>query len=248
MILRRFMKHVTDQNWFAVGLDVIVVITGIFLGMQVTEWNEDRKDMLKEKAVLEALFKESYERLAYLEAEVSEFASYVSGQEASIQALIKGELPADMSHEEFVKGVTLTRRLAPPSPPSSIYNSIIATGEIRLIRNQKIVLGLANLQAQLASVKEYAGRLYNTPEVREPYHRAIVSIYDPALPGKRRQDADFKILAGDPDFLEQSVDILRAVAILQSARRGLLAESQKIHLLLCHEASLACSPPLELNQ
>jgi len=22
MILRRFMKHVTDQNWFAVGLDV----------------------------------------------------------------------------------------------------------------------------------------------------------------------------------------------------------------------------------
>ena len=44
MILRRFMKHVTDQNWFAVGLDVLVVITGIFLGMQVTEWNEERKE------------------------------------------------------------------------------------------------------------------------------------------------------------------------------------------------------------
>jgi hypothetical protein len=34
------MKHVTDQNWFGVALDVLVVITGIFLGMQVTEWNE----------------------------------------------------------------------------------------------------------------------------------------------------------------------------------------------------------------
>lgn len=44
MILRRFMKHVSDQNWFAVGLDVLVVITGIFLGMQVTDWNEERKD------------------------------------------------------------------------------------------------------------------------------------------------------------------------------------------------------------
>ena len=30
--------HKSDQNWFAVGLDVLVVITGIFLGMQVTEW------------------------------------------------------------------------------------------------------------------------------------------------------------------------------------------------------------------
>jgi hypothetical protein len=31
------MQHIQDQNWFAVGLDVLVVITGIFLGMQVTE-------------------------------------------------------------------------------------------------------------------------------------------------------------------------------------------------------------------
>ena len=38
MILRRFMQHVKEQNWFAVGLDVIVVIVGIFLGMQVQKW------------------------------------------------------------------------------------------------------------------------------------------------------------------------------------------------------------------
>lgn len=25
MILRRFMKHFSDQNWFAVGLDVLVI-------------------------------------------------------------------------------------------------------------------------------------------------------------------------------------------------------------------------------
>lgn len=43
MILRKFMKHVTEQNWYAVGLDVLVVITGIFLGLQVTEWNDQRK-------------------------------------------------------------------------------------------------------------------------------------------------------------------------------------------------------------
>jgi hypothetical protein len=43
MILRRFMKHVTDQNWFAVGLDVVVVIVGIFLGMQVTDWNSNQE-------------------------------------------------------------------------------------------------------------------------------------------------------------------------------------------------------------
>ena len=33
MILRRFTKHLSEQNWFAVWLDVIVVVVGIFLGM-----------------------------------------------------------------------------------------------------------------------------------------------------------------------------------------------------------------------
>lgn len=55
MILRRFMKHVTEQNWFAVGLDVLVVITGIFLGMQVTEWNAERGDRIQEKSYLARL-------------------------------------------------------------------------------------------------------------------------------------------------------------------------------------------------
>jgi hypothetical protein len=31
-----------------VGLDVIVVVVGIFLGMPVTEWNDGRKTTLKE--------------------------------------------------------------------------------------------------------------------------------------------------------------------------------------------------------
>lgn len=44
MILRRFIKHVRNENWFAVSLDFMVVVIGIFIGMQVTEWNSDRKD------------------------------------------------------------------------------------------------------------------------------------------------------------------------------------------------------------
>jgi hypothetical protein len=42
MILRRFTKHLKDQNWFVVELDVLAVITGIYLGLQVSDWNEER--------------------------------------------------------------------------------------------------------------------------------------------------------------------------------------------------------------
>ena len=52
MILRRFMQHIKEQNWFAVGLDIIVVIVGIFLGMQVQQWYEDIQLRDIEKKVL----------------------------------------------------------------------------------------------------------------------------------------------------------------------------------------------------
>ena len=58
MILRRFMQHLKEHNWFAVGLDVIVVIVGIFLGMQVTEWNDERVLKSKEREYLSGVYDE----------------------------------------------------------------------------------------------------------------------------------------------------------------------------------------------
>lgn len=65
MILRRFMKHVTDQNWFAVGLDVIVVIVGIFLGLQVQVAYEDRGEREKGRYYIQKLHDEIVEAEPY---------------------------------------------------------------------------------------------------------------------------------------------------------------------------------------
>jgi len=37
MLLRRITKHVKDQNWFAVGLDSLIVVDGVFVGLQVQQ-------------------------------------------------------------------------------------------------------------------------------------------------------------------------------------------------------------------
>lgn len=42
MILQRFTKHITDQNWFAVWLDFFIVVIGVFVGIQVNNWNQER--------------------------------------------------------------------------------------------------------------------------------------------------------------------------------------------------------------
>jgi hypothetical protein len=44
MLLRSITKHVKDQNWFAVALDFLIVLAGILIAFQITNWNEDRND------------------------------------------------------------------------------------------------------------------------------------------------------------------------------------------------------------
>ncbi len=42
MLMRRIREHVTAHDWFAVGIDLIIVVLGVFLGTQVSNWNAER--------------------------------------------------------------------------------------------------------------------------------------------------------------------------------------------------------------
>ena len=44
MVIRRIREHVSGHNWFAVAVDVGIVVLGVFLGTQVNNWNADRLD------------------------------------------------------------------------------------------------------------------------------------------------------------------------------------------------------------
>ena len=44
MILRRLTQHVKDQNWFAVALDFFIVLAGILIAFQITNWNEAKSE------------------------------------------------------------------------------------------------------------------------------------------------------------------------------------------------------------
>ena len=58
MLLRRITEHVKAQNWFAVGIDLLVVIFGVYAGMQVSAWNDERRDRIEEIEYLQRILKD----------------------------------------------------------------------------------------------------------------------------------------------------------------------------------------------
>lgn len=42
MVIRRIREHVAAQNWFAVGIDLAIVVLGVLIATQVSNWNGER--------------------------------------------------------------------------------------------------------------------------------------------------------------------------------------------------------------
>lgn len=42
MVIRRIREHVAAYNWFAVSIDLVIVVVGVFIGTQANNWNEAR--------------------------------------------------------------------------------------------------------------------------------------------------------------------------------------------------------------
>jgi len=68
VILRRVIEHVRHQEWTAIWIDLVIVVVGVFIGIQVANWNEARADRTAYEAALERLGAEIDTNLASLDA------------------------------------------------------------------------------------------------------------------------------------------------------------------------------------
>jgi len=55
MILRRLSQSLKTQNWTAIWIEFILLVVGVFLGIQVANWNEERSLRAQERTYLTEL-------------------------------------------------------------------------------------------------------------------------------------------------------------------------------------------------
>lgn len=135
-ILGRLSKAVREQNWFAVVLEVAIVIVGVVIGFQVTAWGQARSDVAKEQTYLRQL-------QADLDVTLRDVAHEDSLRDAlatpALLALLGSwgsgpPLPADSI-------VTLTRRMLTVrtvQPTRGTAEALVTTGDLTLLRSDSL--------------------------------------------------------------------------------------------------------------
>ncbi|WP_428408921.1 DUF6090 family protein [Hyphococcus sp.] len=146
MILRRVIEHVKDQNWTAIALDFVIVVVGVFIGIQVSNWNAARADRETERIILSRL-KSDFSQIVETE---QHYLQIVERAEAGALALLDNatsdKLPEDT--ESLCAAMNPPRAFRPAPPPSATYEQLVANGDMRLITDEPLRLALAEFESQ----------------------------------------------------------------------------------------------------
>jgi len=90
MLMRRAMEHLRQQHWMAVVIDLAIVVVGVFLGIQVSNWNEARIERERSAIMVDAFRNELSDYIAV----TREFVTKVTkGLDAFDAARARGEHP-----------------------------------------------------------------------------------------------------------------------------------------------------------
>lgn len=91
MILRRVISHVRDQEWTAIFLDFVIVVVGVFIGIQLGNWNTAQSERDREHALLGELHSELTESVEQLNIITDAYNQVSRSGERSVAFLDAGE-------------------------------------------------------------------------------------------------------------------------------------------------------------
>ena len=146
---------------YAIG-EIILVVIGILLALQINNWNEERKNRIEETALLEQLHSEFKSNLAQLDGKIIIRNSMI---DASLKLLNYVDNPLERNKDSILKHLSFTR-LSPTFDP--IVNDISSSGRIQLLSNNKLKELLSIWTSEIIQVteEEVSWRIYNENHYR----------------------------------------------------------------------------------
>ncbi len=229
MLLRRIANAFRRQDWFTVAVETMIVMFGVFLGLQVNNWNAAQTDKRLEKQYLQRLYDDVALSIEDNEAGLAWDEERARTQRLVLDALKSGELNDDQ-RTDFEAGLlyfgyqnTITLRWA-------TVEELRSTGKMAVIRDISLRDRLAQAEAQ------FLYRAAQTSSLTERISRYRENIdanfapqeYDHRLNGVANLTYDFDQLAEDREFYNMLAQVEFYASLV---RRNTASHIERLNLL-----------------
>ncbi|MFN0023862.1 MAG: hypothetical protein ACKVS5_08180 [Parvularculaceae bacterium] len=132
MILRRLTEAFRRQDWFTVFVETMIVVLGVFLGLQVNNWNAARSERAKEAFAIAAL-RSDFQALDF---SVSHGVCYqrraLDGLQVIAEALNAGRLDPEVK-ARFENGLRFGITSAATNKESGALSELLSSGNMGLL-------------------------------------------------------------------------------------------------------------------
>jgi hypothetical protein len=173
MLLRRVIEHVRKQEWTAIGIDFVIVVVGVFVGIQVANWNEARADEARAQAYLARIRVNLEADLLSIERREAMWRKVIDYGKGAIRYAETGEL-VDGSAWKTVLAFYQASQLWQWVTSDSTYQEMRSGGELGLIRDQALRDRLSQYYLENGSGTAYLFML-------QPEYRRIVRGLTPSV-------------------------------------------------------------------
>jgi hypothetical protein len=134
-ILGRLATAVREQNWFAVVLEVCIVIVGVVIGFQVTSWGQDRADRAREQTYLRQLVEDLTETETLFEDIQPRWARRDSSAAMLVRPFRSARKPPPDSMLAWMNHLNWMQT---PPVVTGTATALVETGDLNLIRDDSL--------------------------------------------------------------------------------------------------------------
>ncbi len=194
MLLRRISAHVRGENWFAVVLDLLVVVVGLFLGLQIDTWWEGQKEARIESTYLQEIRED-------FELNRSSLHEQISDVEQIIRSMIvlheqSTLVESSFSIVELNQNFSLINDMPTFVIATRAYVNLTGSGDLKLLQNRP----LKNLLAAYYAAADLTALVQATHEMElvQTFQPYIIDNLDYAAV-KRDLVEDFPLTASSEE-------------------------------------------------
>ena len=231
MIFKRFAANLRAQNWLAIGIELGIVVVGVFIGTWVANWNQERAEKAKtHRAIVQ--MKPVLDQLTTYFRSSRNYYAVARAYAATAIAGWRGD--PRISDRDFVIGAYQASQIDALGINGATFSSILGADELRNIDDPE-------LRADVATLMSADYTQIDLPSIDTPYRRNVRRIIPVEIQEAIRARCGDRGLPNDPTTIVLPSTCDATISPSQAAKAAALlrAHPDLLDDLQFHLAALA---------
>ena len=239
MILRRLATALRQQDWVTVVIETLIVVLGVFLGLQLGNWNAARGDEAREQRALSLLLTEAENNVSYSDLIIYRAGKLQADREAAWAMLMGGDADPDAA----ARGLSVMSVYRDMTPIHAAYEELNSSGDLVKIRSDAIRGDLSLYHGVVIfhdrARQEYIDRAPDIMALASPY---MALTFEPGQPTGYAAEIDWVAASSDRALRNAVARVMGDQTVFAERRQIVLDHAEILCESIAAELGEPCDP------